>query len=203
MTLEEAQAKKIEFYSQGVAAWFNTALERDKSLLTLSIAGLGFLLASMPTAVNSITALILYYLAALALLVCVLSVLLIFQRNKKHIQDVFNGATNDDTWLAVLDNVAMWSFMLGVLFCAIIGISSATSTYFEKERSMATEKNTAINTKGLTLTQESFNQMAALQKSFNGLAQLQPAQPATAQPAQSSASQPQPSTTPPQGNSNP
>lgn len=203
MTPEEAQAKKIEFYSQGVAAWFNTALERDKSLLTLSIAGLGFLLASMPTAVNSITALILYYLAALALLVCVLSVLLIFQRNKKHIQDVFNGATNDDTWLAVLDNVAMWSFMLGVLFCAIIGISSATSTYFEKERSMATEKNTAINTKGLILAEESFNQMAALQKSFNGLAQLQPAQPATAQPAQSSASQPQPSTTPPQGNSNP
>ena len=203
MTPEEAQAKRIEFYSQGVAAWFNTALERDKSLLTLSIAGLGLLLALMPTAVNSIAALILYYLAAFALLVCVLSVLLIFQRNKKHIQDVFNGATSDDIWLAVLDQVAMWSFMLGVLCCAIIGISSTTSTYFEKEKIVATEKSTAINTSRGTFTQESFNHMAELQKSFNGLAQLQPALPTTAQPVQNSASQPQVSTTTPQSKSSP
>jgi hypothetical protein len=199
---EEAQAKRIEFFSQGVAAWFNTALERDKSLLTLSIAGLGVLLALMPTAVNSITALILYYLSAFALLICVFSVLLVFQRNKKHIADVFNGTTSPDPWLTMLDNVAVWSFILGVLFCAIIGISSATSTYFEKEKIMATEKNSTVNTSRGTIIQESFSQMADLQKSFNGLAQLQPAQPTTAQPVQNSTSQPQPST-PSQSNSTP
>lgn len=198
MTLEEAQAKEIEFYSQGVAAWFNTALERDKSLLALSIAGLGFLLTLMPTVVNSITALIFYYLAALALLVCVLSVLLIFQRNKKHIENVLNEKKYDDKWLKMLDNVAMWSFMLGVLFCAIIGISSATSIYFEKEKNMATEKS--VNAKELNLSQESFHKMAELKKSFNGLPELKPS---TAQPEKNSASKPQSPTTPPKSKSNP
>lgn len=51
-------AKQVEFYSQGVAAWFNSALEHDKSLLTLSVAGIGVLLALMQTVLDSVTALL-------------------------------------------------------------------------------------------------------------------------------------------------
>lgn len=34
---------EIEYKSQAYASYYNTSMERDKSLLTLSVAGLGFL----------------------------------------------------------------------------------------------------------------------------------------------------------------
>jgi len=38
---EEGIRKKLAYYSAAATAWFNTRLEHDKSLLTLSPAGIG------------------------------------------------------------------------------------------------------------------------------------------------------------------
>ncbi len=201
---EEAQAKRVELYSHHVAAWVNSSLERDRSLLTLSVAGLGVLLTLMSTAVNSITALILYYLAVFALLMCIFSVLLIFQRNKKYIENVICGSESADPWLTILDIVAVCSFVIGILFCAIIGISSATSTYFEKGKIMATEKNSVIKINELNYTAESVNNMHKLVGDGIGRAvQLQPQQSEPVQPAKSNASQSQSSSAPSQENTKP
>lgn len=177
-------SKQVEFYSQGVAGWFNSALEHDKSLLTLSVAGIGVLISLMQTAIDSVCSLLLYAGAILAFMVCLVSVLMIFKRNKKHIVDVFNGQTADDPLLDVLDSSASFSFFVAMLLSALLGISSAITIYSEKGKKMANEspKNTtqpvaaydSVNgLAGLVPSNESFNNMANLQKSFQGMAQLQ------------------------------
>ena len=51
MTPEEIefQKKQIEYYASCVNAWFNTKLERDRSLLTLSAGGIGLLITLLTT----------------------------------------------------------------------------------------------------------------------------------------------------------
>jgi hypothetical protein len=177
-------SKQVEFYSQGIAAWFNSALEHDKSLLTLSVAGVGVLVSMMQTVIDSICALLLYTGAVLAFMICIVSVLMIFKRNKNHILDVFNGQTKNDHLLELLDSSASSSFFIAMLLSALLGISSAITTYSEKGKKMANEniKNTSQSTTtydsvngmaNLIPANESFNQMANLQKSFVGMAQLQ------------------------------
>lgn len=177
-------AKQVEFYSQGVAAWFNSALEHDKSLLTLSVAGVGVLVSIMQTAIDSVCTLILFIGALLSFTVCLASVLWIFKRNKKHIVDVFNGQTTDDPVLGILDDCASTSFLVAMLLSVLLGISSATITYTSKGKTMATDNSktaaqslpTYDSVNGLAKLNpvtESFNQMANMQKSFQGMAQLQ------------------------------
>lgn len=179
-----SDSKHVEFYSQGVAAWFNSALEHDKSLLTLSVAGIGVLVSFMQSAIDSISSLLLYVSAILAFMICLVSVLLIFKRNQKHIVDVFNGKNEDDSMLEIMDMSANYSFVAGMLLSALLGISLAINTYIDKGKSMANEngKNSAQSVpafdsvngmKGLLPCNESFNQMKDLQKSFNGMSQLQ------------------------------
>lgn len=44
MSDEIEDQKRVEFYSAGLAAWYATRLEHDKSLLTLSAGGIGLLM---------------------------------------------------------------------------------------------------------------------------------------------------------------
>lgn len=128
---EVKKLKSVEFYSQGVAAWFNTALEHDKSLLTLSVAGLGMLVGLMPNGIRSVESLLLYVGAIVSFLVCLFSVLMIYKKNLKHIQDVFMGKDNSDKSLEILDTTAAISFFIGVLLSSIIGISSAITNFMK------------------------------------------------------------------------
>lgn len=193
-------SKKAEFYSQGVAAWFNSALEHDKSLLTLSVAGIGVLISLMSAAIDSVSSLLLYVAAILAFMICLVSVLLIYKRNKKHIVDVFSGKNEDDSMLEIMDMSASYSFVAGMLLSALLGISSAINTYLDKGKNMANEngKNSSQSVpaldsvngmKGLLPAYESFNQMKDLQKSFNGMSQLQGQNLHQTQSAQTTATQ--------------
>lgn len=141
--LEDLQEKKeVAFYQAGVAAWYNTALEHDKSLCTLSVGGIGLLMTLIRTmGVPSAETLVLYVLALIFFLVCLVSVLVIFKKNKSHIehviQDTQDAHINDS--LVIFDNVAIWSFGLAVLLSAVIGVSSAVSSYTTKVTQMAKE----------------------------------------------------------------
>lgn len=128
---EVKKLKSVEFYSQGVAAWFNTALEHDKSLLTLSVAALGLLVGLIPNGIHSIESLLLYISAIISFLVCLFSVLMIYKKNLKHIQDVFMGKDDSDKTLEILDTAAGISFFVGVFLSSIIGISAAITNFMK------------------------------------------------------------------------
>jgi hypothetical protein len=134
------ELKTVEFYAAQVNAWINTKFEHDKSLLTLSAGGIGLLITLISTTgVRSITSLILYVLALVAFIVCLGALLWIFRRNAKHLEGVVMERETSDPFLALLDNTAIWSFLLGVIISSIIGIATAVHSY-EKEHKMAEDK---------------------------------------------------------------
>lgn len=174
--------KKIEFYAASVSAWYESSLEHDKSLLTLSAGGIGLLITLLTTVgLGTSEALVLYVGAISSFVVALISVLRVFRGNQKHIEDILSGKNpSTDPALSRLDATAIWSFGLGVVFTAVIGISAAIHSFTTKEKIMANE--TPKNTSTVPL-RESFNGAANLQsgsdlgKSFNGAGNLQP-QPA-------------------------
>lgn len=125
-----SEAKDIEFYSANLHAWFNTRFEHDKSLLTLSTGAIGLLLTLVSTlGVKSLESLILYIFALLCFLTCLGSLLWIFRRNAKHLEDIVNETAINDDLLDILDRIAVASFMLGVIFSSIIAVSAAINSY--------------------------------------------------------------------------
>ena len=171
--------KRVEFYSAGLTAWYNTRLEHDKSLLTLSAGGIGLLMTLMTTVgVSSAESLVLYICALVAFLVCLAAVLVIFKKNADHLEEVISGTgQQNDPALSRLDAVRTWSFAFGVAFSVVIGISAAIHSYGKEEKKLSSPENSQNGKQPLN---ESFNGVSRLQpqadltKSFNGIAKLQP-----------------------------
>lgn len=136
---ETSKDKDIEFYSASVNAWFASALEHDKSLLTLSAGGIGLLITLMTTiGIHSKESLILYTLSLISFVTCLFSILYIFRKNKKYLERILKKETPFD--LSFLDTIAMSSFVLGVLFAGVIGVSSATHSFIHEEKKMKIDK---------------------------------------------------------------
>jgi hypothetical protein len=201
MTIEEIEnQKRVEYYAASVNAWFNTSLEHDKSLLTLSAGGIGLLLTLLTTVgLSSSEALVLYIGAIASFVVALVAILVVFRRNRTHIEDILSGkSTSNDPLLTKLDALALWAFGVGVLFTAIIGIAAAVHSFSTKEKIMTNETTKKTST---VLAHDSFNGATNLQpstdftRSFNGAGNLQaqPAATGTTAPAVSSPAPAQPS----------
>ena len=77
------------FRAAALAAWFNTALECDKSILNLSSAGVAVLLRLVNAfGVRSGFHFTFYVVALLAFVVSIVCVIVIFGLNQAHILDV-------------------------------------------------------------------------------------------------------------------
>lgn len=206
---ELTQQKDIQHYGASVNAWFNTALEHDKSILALSAAGIGLLTTLLTTAdFVSAEALVLYILAILSFLIAIACVLFVFNRNKDYIERMISGANSaTDPGLTKLDHGAILAFAAGVVFSAVIGISAGINSYANGDSAMSNKPHNSDQHQ----LNESFNNASRLQpqnqetKSFNGAAALRPSAPATTQPTNTPAQQPattQPAAAPAAGESN-
>ena len=183
MTLEEIEnQKRVEYYAASVNAWFNTSLEHDKNLLTLSAGGIGLLLTLLTTVgLSSAETLVLYIGAIVSFVVALVAILVVFRRNRNHIEDILSGkSTSNDPLLTKLDATALWAFGIGVLFTAIIGLAAAVHSYSEKEKIMISETTKKTDTAPLRDSNSgasNLQQTTDFTKSFNGAGNLQP-QPA-------------------------
>ncbi|WP_323163781.1 hypothetical protein [Pseudomonas atacamensis] len=181
------QLKNVEFYAANLNAWFNTRFEHDKSLLSLSAGAVGLLITLISAVgVRSVEILILYVLALACFVICLGALLWIFRRNAKHLEDVVGEVETKDQLLDILDRVAVISFMLGVIFSSIIGISTAIHSYTDKVTKM-TDKKTSSD---LVISQDSFSGVAAMkpvsktESSVNNINNMRPvASPKKTEPA--------------------
>lgn len=193
---EILEQKDIEFYAASVNAWCNTALEFDKSIFTLSAGGIGLLITLLTTVGVGSSLLLHLFIAAISFfLISLCVVLTILLRNRTHIEQVIAGSLLKDPVLAVLDYIAKIAFGIGVLLTAWIGISAATTSYEKERDKMANEKSQKISTNQIAT--ESFNGLAAMQKSMNNLGSMRAtasAQTSAPAPAPEPAPAPQPST---------
>lgn len=172
--------KEIEFYAGGVTAWYNTRIEHDKSLLTLSAGGVGLLITLITTiGVSSAEGLVLYILAIFSFIVCLGAILIIFKKNSVHIEDALKSEMPlSDPLLAKLDNIAIMAFSAGIIFSSVIGVSAAINSYSNKVNAMTNE-----NKQKAGFANDSVNGVSNLKsaeilnKSFNGVNNLKPSAP--------------------------
>jgi hypothetical protein len=124
-TRSQEAAKDVEFYSSAVNAWFNTALELDKSILTLSSAAIAALLALLaavgePTFIGRL----LYAFSLGSFVVSIVLTLMIFKRNQELLAHLVNDQLPASQKLKRLDVALYWAFGAGIALAGLIGINA-------------------------------------------------------------------------------
>jgi hypothetical protein len=147
MNEENYQAKnKISPNTPGplLSALFNTQLERDKQLLTLSSSAIALLVTLLRTVgVSNLLQIVFFGIALFAFLVTVLLVLEILKKNGDYIEQMMQGRGFENKYV-ILDQFATISFIIGIAMVIIIGMDSARISLSEKETNM--NKNNIGNT---------------------------------------------------------
>ena len=111
---EKKDLEDVEFYSNSVNAWFNTKLERDKSILAISAGGLGLLITLLTAFdVNNITELVIYFIAILCFMLAIILMVIIFNRNASYLSKLNEGKADKDSVLTGLDHVGFGHSFLG------------------------------------------------------------------------------------------
>lgn len=199
------QENETQFYSAAVNAWFATSLEHDRSLLTLSAAGIGLLITLLTTVgASSIEAVLLYFAAMFAFLICVIAVLWIFRLNGEHIRNIIHLNAPGDPKLKALDALAKGSFLIGVMFSLIIGVCAAIHSLIlneacmsgnQKDRDQSSAKNESFDMANILRPQQDI-----AKKSFEDAASLR--RPVPAQPPEQTTSDSEPIEPPPKSTGN-
>ena len=127
--------KEVEAYSHNYSTWLNTTIERDKSLLTLSVAGLGLLLTlSQTSGPKSLIFIVCILLSAIGFLISTFCLIDIFKKNKLIIEAILN---NEPEWekeyislmLSRIDKLAFCSFLFSIVMSFLIMIFQLLSGY--------------------------------------------------------------------------
>ncbi len=86
---EKKEKEDLAHYAAMVAAWFNTSLEHEKSLLTLSSAGIALLISiTLKGDLKPLLALVFYGVALWSFVVCLIAVLWIYRQNRPHLEAI-------------------------------------------------------------------------------------------------------------------
>ena len=121
----EIDPRELAFYSSLLAAWINTRMERDKSLFTLSSAGIGLLVTLLTTGAAHPAAHRSWYVVAFGFfLLALLTALAVFERNAHHIRQLADDPGARDRLLDWLDRLLVTWFVLGVAACVGLALSS-------------------------------------------------------------------------------
>ncbi|CBL45539.1 Conserved hypothetical protein [gamma proteobacterium HdN1] len=178
---EVERQKDIAHYAASVEAWISTSLELDKSLLALSSGGIALIITFISTVgLKTVEMAVMSICAILSFLVCVVSVLYIFRKNKDHLKKSIQGVEVSDPSLAFADKIAAYSFGLAAILSAVIGVSAAINSLVNGRNSVSEEKKRPVE---LTVSMDSLNEIAVLKKSLNEINELKPQAPS--QPSQS------------------
>ena len=160
--LRELEGKNVAYYSTMLSAWIETKMERDKTLVTLSAAGIGLLVTILTALdVESKWMLLLFFISFIGFGFCIWMALQIYQLNSIRIENELNEQ-HADLKLKKYDKKTIWSFLLGVVAMCLIGLLSA---YVKLEEKAMTEKN---KTTSNTQTEK---------RSLDGISNLKPTRP--------------------------
>lgn len=168
----ENKEKNIAYYSALVNAWVESNMERDKSILSLSVGAIGLLVGLLSTVgIKNKWELIFYISALIAFIFSIIVILLVFRRNSKYIEDVItNKNKGQDKILEFLDKLVIFLFIIALVFSSTIGIITALNNYSYGDTKMSNKE------KG----QFSLNKISMIKpdqtRSLNGIANLKPSQ---------------------------
>jgi flagellar biosynthesis protein FlhB len=143
MNQEDYEAKNKVSPGILASAMFNTQLERDKQLLTLSSSAIALLVTLLRTVgVSNLLQIGFFSVALFAFLVTVILVLEILKKNGEYIDQILQGGGTENKYI-FLDKFATLTFIIGIVMVIVIGIDSARISLSEKDIKM--NKNTIDN----------------------------------------------------------
>ncbi|MBM4918748.1 hypothetical protein HYO36_20170 [Vibrio parahaemolyticus] len=175
---EVEQLSGIEFQSQSYASFYNTTLEKDKSILTLSVAGIGFLLTLLQfTKSISYIELAFFMIGAASYLVAIYCIISIFGKNSSFIIDLVRKRDTSvkQYQLDVLDKTAIRSFYLAIVMTVLLGAATSQSMFTIGENAMSDNKQVTQTTQTFAEMDTHFSclQASELHKSFQSPSLLQ------------------------------
>ena len=167
--------KYIEFYSQSYASFYNTTMEKDKSILAVSAGGIGFLITLINFSKEiKIFEYIVFLFASLSFVMAIFTIIHIFGKNAEYIIALTTESDDCDEKeckLKMLDKIATCAFALGIALSLVLGV---TLSY----RNIKKEVITVSEKKETSPTMEQLNESAAgastIKKSVSGAAQIKP-----------------------------
>jgi hypothetical protein len=162
--IEISKEKQTAFYSALLQAWLETKMEKDRSLLLLSVGGVGVLVTLLTTTgIHSPIVGFLFGAALSSFLASIFLAISIFDRNADYIHCLINNKPLNEKALDRRDRAMFWTFMIGVFLSILIGLFSGIIRFQNQEIDMSKDK--PVNT---TSTPQTYK------KSFSGLSQLAP-----------------------------
>ena len=172
---ELERLKYVEFYSQSYASFYNTTMEKDKSILTVSAGGIGFLITFINISGKmAIFEYIIFLLASISFITSILLIINIFGKNAEYIIALTTESEESDHLdcrLNFLDKMATIFFTIGLVLSLTLGASSSYKK-IALENAMAEKKQTISSPAQGTI--ESFSGATQIEKSFSGASQLKP-----------------------------
>lgn len=144
------EARISAFYSALTDAWISTKLEKDKSLLAISAGAIGLLVTLLTTLEIPSLRLVYYFAIAFTFfLITIVAIILVFERNAKHLIDVINDKADDDKILKFLDRLIIVCFLVAVIFSVFIGTIYSIDKYNNKKGEIVADKKiTLISERG-------------------------------------------------------
>lgn len=167
---------EIEYKSNAYYHFYTTSIEKDKSLLNLSVAGLGFLVTfiNIASKFNAFEYTI-FVVAVLSFLICTSRVINILDLNQKCIIALTTESDELPIIIDKLDKLDWWakkSFYSGIIMALILGLC-VSITNPSKENQMSSVKK-EVSTGESQQTNESVSGVDLMKKSFSGAAQMKP-----------------------------
>lgn len=200
--------KENAFYSATVQGWIATRMERDKSLLTLSAAGIG-LLVTLLTSVGAASWLLaaICSVAIVSFICCLITAIQIFGRNADYLEKVVHGTQARDPLLAKLDRWLHRCFIVGIVFTVLFGLLAACTRLAKPEEGRMTDDKRRDPTKKSSRFVGSFDGLSnlspsaaapgdAAERSLDGLSNLKPTDPKEPQTTPASADGTDPAASP-------
>lgn len=128
---EKTHDFNIEFKSQAYAAFYASAMERDKSLLTISVAGIGFIAAILAKDVP-VWGFFVAAISAICFLTCIALLLAVFKLNGSYLlsitKDQYSLTEHLSNNLTTIDKSATVIFYIGILLATFLGLSQAATS---------------------------------------------------------------------------
>ncbi|CAE6706822.1 hypothetical protein [Paraburkholderia nemoris] len=138
---ELKKAKAIEFFAAAQAAQFDARLELDKSLLTLSSAGIAAFVALLTTVGPGTNFVAYCSCVAIVFFVIVIGVVLVaFAMSANYLEELLSDGSPSGAWLKRLDWVARACFVASVIASAAAGASIA-KTFIEHKADKVAKKD--------------------------------------------------------------
>lgn len=163
-----AEEENREFRGQLRQAWFESSLERDRSILMLSSGAIGILFVIVDKyPIHSALVLVLFLGALLAFIISVVAAVWIFKENCSIVSSQIKGKNSTSKLAGALDMLLVGGFSLGLVLSSTLTVLYAVDIYSNNKPRVNKDMNDEQ-------TDNSGKPKKAVNESYEGVSEIRP-----------------------------